>query len=153
MLEDIQKKIHALTLTLCATLGLEVVETTVHGHKNDVTIQILVDKSLGGITIQECSALNRLIVETIDKEAILNEDGYSLEVSSPGLDRPLTTYKDFLRNLNSEVKLWLNESVEGKKEHSGILMGATPQAITIYTKHKQQVIVSLGQVIKGLLII
>lgn len=91
----------------------------------DTFLQVLADRPEGKIGIAEVTRLNRSIVEAIDKEGFFSEDGYSLEVSSPGLDRPLTSLKDFSRNLNAEVRLWLKEKISGKVEHLGIVKTVT----------------------------
>ena len=122
-------------------------------YKNEVLIQFTADKNMGGITIEECAQLNRAIIEAIDNEGFLPEDGYSLEFASPGLDRPLVGLKDFARNLNREIHLFLQGPLEGKKEWSGILMGISDGKLTVFTKKKIEVVLPLGQIIKGMLVI
>ena len=152
--QEQERAIYEIARRLSLTQGLELVEVKVGGHKKDVSIQILADKPRGGINVEECSFLHRSIVEAIDKEGILSEDGYSLEVASPGLDRPLVTYKDFLRNLNNEVHVWLREQGTEKKEHGGIIKSATREAlILVTTKGQQEIIVPVNQITKGLLVV
>ena len=151
--EELYTKIEAVALAALAPAGVELVELKIGGRKNDVSIQVIADKFMGGITIEECAQLNRAIVEAIDNGGFLPQDGYILEFSSPGLDRPLVNSKDFARNLNREMRLWFKDPVEGKKEWSGILMGITNGQLTVFTKSKTKVILPLGQIIKGMLII
>ena len=154
MLQEQERLIYDIAQQLSQTQGLELVEIKIGRHNKDVSIQILVDKPQGKISLKDCSLLNRAIVEAIDKEGILSEDGYSLEVASPGLDRPLATYKDFLRNLNKEVHLWLSEQVAGKKEHRGIIKSVTQEVLMIVTtKEQQEITVPVSQIMKGLLVI
>ncbi len=151
--QDEQLLIYEIATRLAQTQGLELVEVKIGRHKKDVLIQILADKPHGGINLAECSLLNRALVEAIDKERFFSEDNYSLEVASPGLDRPLVTYKDFLRNLDSEIQLWLKEQVAGKKEYAGVVTSATQEALTLLTEEKKEIIVPLDQIIKGALVI
>ncbi len=90
-LEEIQEKIGPLAKKLCEAQGIELVELNVKGRPNDVNIQILADKPSGGITIGECVILNKSLVAAIEQEGFLPREIFSLEVSSPGIDRaPLT---------------------------------------------------------------
>jgi ribosome maturation factor RimP len=152
--EQVDLAIYHVAHRLAQEQGLEIIEVKIGRHLNDTLIQILADKPGGGIGIGACTALNRSIVEAIDKEAILSEDGYSLEVSSPGLDRPMTTSKDFLRNIDKEVHLYLKERIEGKMEHVGVVISVTDDNLTFFAKKlKKEIIVPLNQIEKGLLVI
>ena len=112
----------------------------------------LADLPAGGITVGQCASLNQAIVEAIDADGFLGEQGYALEFSSPGLDRPLVTAKDFRRNLDRAVRFWLKEPVEGKTEHTGVLMAADEKQIVVRTK-KKEIVLPLGQIVKAMLII
>ncbi len=149
--EEIQKKVEDMALPLLARAGVDLVELHIGRHKGDVLIQFTADKPVGGITMGECAGLNRAIVEEIDRDGFLGEN-YALEFSSPGLDRPLMTVKDFQRNLKRKIRLWLNQPVEGKKECSGILEEVTPEHLTVSVKNKRMA-VPLASVIKGTLVI
>src|ERR1051325_479681 len=107
IVQEQQRRIYEMINDIAQCQSLELVEVKFGIHQKDVLIQVLADRFQGKISIEECTRLNRAIVEAIDKESFFSEDGYSLEVSSPGLDRPLVTYKDFIRNMNAEVRLWL----------------------------------------------
>lgn len=149
-----EQLVYGIAHRLAQDKGLDLVEVKISRHQRDVLIQILADRPQGGISLAECVLLNRAIVEAIDKEGIFSEDGHSLEVSSPGLDRPLITYKDFFRNLNREMHLWLKQEVESKKEYRGILVAATEMSLTLLTeKGQQEISMPLNQVSKGLLVI
>ncbi len=152
--EQQQRLIYEIVHHITVSQGLELIEIKISRSNKDVLIRILADRPQGGINLQECSVLNRSVVEAIDKEGILSEDGYSLEVSSPGLDRPLVTHKDFLRNMNREIRLWLKETLDGKTEHTGIVTTVTEENLKLLkTKEKKEIIVPVSQIIKGLLVI
>ena len=152
--QDDQRLVYEMASRLSRLQGLELVEIKLGRHRHDVLIQVLADKPQGGIRLEDCSVLHRSLVEAIDKEGILSEDGYSLEVSSPGLDRPLVTYKDFLRNISKEIHLWLKERNESKFEYTGIITAATQESLTLLTpKEKKEITVPINQIIKGLLVI
>jgi ribosome maturation factor RimP len=132
---------------------MELIELKVGRHKQDVFIQVLADKISGGINLEECSSLNRLIVESVDKMNIFSEDGYSLEVSSPGLDRPLSTYRDFLRNINGEARVLLKEKINGKGEYLGVVKSADQNAVCLVLPNKEELIVPMSHLLKGFLVI
>lgn len=150
--EQQEQKIYALIESIAVSLGLELVELKIGRHQKDVFLQVLADTPQGNIGIEECTRFNRSIVEAIDKEGFFGEDGYSLEVSSPGLDRPLVLQKDFSRYIDAEVRVWLKEKVAGKVEHLGVIKQVTVDGLVLLLiKEKQEITVPLNLVVKGLL--
>ena len=151
--DEIRCKVEMLAAPILAKAGVDLVELSVGLYKEDVIIRFAADLPAGGITIGQCSTLNHAIVEAIDANGFLGLQGYSLEFSSPGLDRPLVTLKDFGRNLGRAIRFWLKEPVDGKTEHSGVLMTADEKQIVLRTKKNKEIILPLGQIIKGILVI
>ncbi|MBI4707393.1 MAG: ribosome maturation factor RimP [Candidatus Omnitrophica bacterium] len=122
---DRQEIINQLTNILEGFLkdkGFDLVEVIYRQEGRDLVLRILVDRLEGGITIDECADINSAIGIMLEEKAILEND-YILEVSSPGLDRPLKTKKDFLRCLNKDVRFFLREPVNGKLEWFGRISG------------------------------
>ncbi len=151
-IEEILQRIAALAMPLLKEAGVELVELKVGQHNQDVQVQFFADLPQGGITMQQCAELNHAIALAIDTEGFL-ADAYTLEFSSPGLDRPLTTEKDFLRNANRPVQVFLSAPLDGKKEWVGIITGVTADAVTMLTKQKKQMTVPLARIIKAVLVI
>ena len=152
-IEDIHSKIEELARKVFEDAQMELIELRFGGHKNDVQIQITADKASGSITIRECAILNKSLVAAIERDNVLPPENFSLELSSPGLDRPLITRKDFLRVIGQEIHFWLNEAVGGKKEAEGILTEVGESALTILVSNKTQLALPLSSIIKGLLVI
>ena len=150
--DNIRHKVEILVVPILERAGVELVELNIGHYKDEVRIAVMADLSAGGITIAQCAQCNRAIVEAIDADGFLGQ-GYSLEFSSPGLDRPLTTAKDFRRNLGRAVRIWLAEALEGKKEHGGVLIAVGDQALTVRTRKNGEIILPLGQIIKAMLVI
>lgn len=95
-------------------------------------LRLYVD-SEGGITLDDCTRVSHLVGDVLDAEAV---DGslkgqYTLEVSSPGLDRPLTRPKDFKRFVGSRTKLTTKEPTAGRHKFTGELLSATDSTIQI----------------------
>lgn len=110
--------------------GLELVDLIYRYEGRDLYLRILVDYPEGGITIGECAGLNSSIGRILDEEDIIGSR-YILEVSSPGLDRPLRTKNDFLRCLNKEAIFFLRQSVNGRLELSGRISEVRDDAVGI----------------------
>lgn len=107
-------------------------DLNIHRHHGNIDIEILADKPTGGITLQECARLNRTLRDSIEAQNLITEN-YTLEVSSPGLDRPLKTAGDFLRVRGKEVQIFLLESLGNKIEYTGIIKTVDEQNLTIDT--------------------
>ena len=152
-IEDIHLKIESLAKRVLDAAGMDLVEFKVGGHKNDVLIQITADKPSGGITIRECAILNKALVAAIEVEKILPPEIFSLELSSPGLDRPLVTRKDFMRLVAQELYFWLHEPLNGKKEIQGVLLDVGETKLTIEVSKKLKLEIPLVSIVKGMLVI
>ena len=110
--------------------NLELVELVCRREARGLVVRILVDRPEGGINLGECASLNRGIGNLFDEKEILQE-GYILEVFSPGLDRPLAAKNDFLRALNKKAKFFLNEGIEGKLEIDAVIVGVDNEGIQV----------------------
>ena len=103
-------------------LGYEVVRIMTIGQANP-TLQIMIDKTDGTeITVNDCAKVSRALSETLDEKDPIS-DRYNLEVSSPGLDRPLTKPEHFVRFAGNVVKIETDELVENRKRFKGVLNG------------------------------
>jgi ribosome maturation factor RimP len=100
--------------------GFSLVDLTYRYEGKKLFLRILIDRPEGGITVDECASANNEISRVLDERDILQER-YILEVSSPGLDRPLRTKSDFSRCVNKRIRVFLNESVRGKMELEGVV--------------------------------
>ena len=100
--------------------GLNLVDFIYRYEGGGLFLRILVDKPENGISLDECAELNNQLSRILDEKDILRQR-YILEVSSPGLDRPLKTKSDFLRCINKKVKCFLSETIKGKIELDGII--------------------------------
>jgi len=110
--------------------GLDLVDLVYRYEGKGLFLRILVDKPEGGISLDDCAYLNNEISRILDEKNILQER-YILEVASPGLDRPLTTKKDFLRCMNKKARFFLNELVEERRELEGIINSVDDEAVYI----------------------
>ncbi|MDE6025362.1 MAG: ribosome maturation factor RimP [Lachnospiraceae bacterium] len=95
----------------------------------DYYLRVYADKA-GGITIDDCVSISRALEQKLD-EADKIRDAYILEVSSPGLTRPLKKEKDFARSIGRLVDIRLYKGIDGVKELSGILESYNDNEVTI----------------------
>jgi ribosome maturation factor RimP len=120
VIEQIKKAI----FPILEDTGSELVQLDFIRTSGQVIIRVLVDKSEGGISLDECTRINKRLGDILDEQDII-PDRYVLEVSSPGLDRPLKNESDFRRCLNKKVKFFLLEPVNGKLEWDGLIKGVS----------------------------
>lgn len=112
-------------------MGIEVVQVQVVDGARRKTIQILADNSeTGRITLDECAKASRTISAILDVEDVVKGE-YNLEVSSPGIDRPLVKPADFARYVGFEIKLETALPVEGRRRFRGELLEATQDEVAI----------------------
>lgn len=110
--------------------NIELIELNFFRRHGSVSLRLLVDRREGGISIGDCARLNSKLGNILDARNLI-EERYVLEVSSPGLDRPLKEKSDFLRCLNKEVKVFLKEPINGKIEFDGIVVQAQEESVVI----------------------
>lgn len=110
-------------------MDVELVELNLVGSRTRPTLQILVDKS-GGINLSECAKLNQLIGELLDARNLI-DTRYVLEVSSPGVDRPLKTKNDFLRYIGKKAVFYLSEPVLNRIELQGTINGIDAESVLV----------------------
>jgi len=123
-----KEKIEHLILPLIEADNMELVEVECLKMKSRWLVRVYVDKA-GGITIDDCSNLSRQIGDVLDVHDT-PPGSYTLEVSSPGLDRPLVKEDDFLKVLGRMVRIRLREKVEGSKNIKGRLAAFTEEGGT-----------------------
>ena len=110
-------------------LGYELVRIRLMSGKQ-TTLQIMADKPDGGIEVDDCAEISNAVSATLDVEDPIL-DAYTLEVSSPGIDRPLTRLKDFEMFEGYEAKLETAELIDGRRRFKGILAGTEGDEVLI----------------------
>ena len=108
-------------------MGFELVEVALDKEPTGKYLRIYIDKP-EGITLDDCEAYHRAALPLVE-----NYDYDFMEVSSPGIDRPLKTDRDYERNLGAEVSVRLFQALDGTKELTGILSGFDGESLTLET--------------------
>lgn len=123
-------------------MGFELVRVRLMGGKTRI-LQIMADRPDGGIEVDECAAISTAISAVLDVEDPI-EDNYVLEVSSPGIDRPLTRLKDFEMWKGWEARIETTELIDGRRRFKGGLAGVEGEEILIEIEEAgQEVIIGL----------
>ena len=139
--------LEAIVEPLITEEGFDLVELRLRGSGRNQVLSILADRPYGGITVDECAMLNEKIRLLLEKEAVLGED-CTLEVSSPGLDRPLVERKDFLRAAGRNLRIFLKEPVDGRLELIGRLIEVGEDKINLETENGAVAAILISNIIK-----
>ena len=123
--------LRALIEPLLADQAMELVELSSRPQGRQVLLRLLVDK-VGGVTIQECARANQRVGAAID-EAGFMPDSYVIEVSSPGLDRPLASRRDFERAIGEDLQLEVRAGEGRTKPLEGMLLAVQPESVVLQT--------------------
>ena len=114
-------------------LGLRLVRVKMFGGTSDPTLQVMAERpDTRQLVIEDCAELSRRISDLLD-EADPIEEAYRLEVSSPGIDRPLTRLSDYSDWHGFDARLRLAETVDGRKQVDGRLSGVEDDVVVIIT--------------------
>lgn len=124
------ERLTAVAETVVEYYGVELIEIS-HFPGKFQTVRLLIDKK-GGVTLDECAAVSRRLSADLDIDDVV-PGRYTLEVSSPGLDRPLKTLADFRRKIGESVTLKFRDDEGKRKSAKGIIAKVTDQAVTIGT--------------------
>jgi ribosome maturation factor RimP len=110
-------------------MGFELVRLRFMGGKRK-TLQIMAERPDGTMEVEDCATLSRALSAVLDVEDPIS-DAYALEVSSPGIDRPLTRLSDFERWEGYEAKLETTEMIDGRKRFRGVLAGVEGEEVLV----------------------
>lgn len=116
-------------------LGYEVVEIEYAKKSDGMNLTFYIDKE-DGVDINDCELVSRAIDPLLEQLNPTDDAPYILSVSSPGIDRPLKTERDFNRNLEKEISITLFAKADGKKVFEGVLQSYDENQITILVKDK-----------------
>lgn len=132
-------------------LGFDLVRVKMFGGKSDPTLQVMAERpDTGQLTIDDCAELSRRISDVLDaleaegRDPI--EDAYRLEVSSPGIDRPLTRPQDYTNWAGHEAKITLVEKIDNRKILTGDLVGIDGDKVSIDVRGHTRMTVGLDAI-------
>ena len=128
---------------------IELVDVTYKGKGSTKVLRILADTEKG-ITVDECAKMNEIVGEALDREDFIDEN-YILEISSPGLDRPLKTKRDFLRIKSKRIRVYTFAPIDEKKEFIGTLQTVADSSITVFDNDTKLIKIPFDKISKATL--
>lgn len=134
-------------------LGFDLVRVAMFGGKTDPTLQVMAERpDTRQLDLSDCEALSRRVSDVLDNEDPITE-AYRLEVSSPGIDRPLTRLKDFADWNGYDARIRLSAPLNGRKQFDGQLAGLEGETIKVYTERVGEIAIPFGQIASAKLLL
>ena len=127
--ESYESRVEAYLLPLMEENNFELVDVEYVKEAGTWYLRAYIDKE-GGIGVDDCEVISRKLSDWLDKEYFI-DDSYILEVSSPGLGRPLKKEKDYARSIGREVEVRLYKAIDRQKEFTGTLNAYDDKTVTL----------------------
>jgi ribosome maturation factor RimP len=148
MREAVASKIQEIAQRVTESEGLELVEVEVKGGGNNRFVRISIDKP-EGVTHADCEMVSQQVGTILDVEDVVPGGHYTLEVSSPGVERKLIKPQDYQRFQGKKVRITLRDAVEGRRNWEGKLAGLEDGDVALETEPGKTVRFPYGQVQKA----
>ena len=145
---EITQKITDLSEQAAMGTGIEVAEVQLRGAGKNRLLRVYIDKP-GGVTHGDCELISERLGKLLDEQDAVPGDSYTLEVSSPGLDRRLTKPRDFERVVGQKIRVTLHQTVEGQTSFEGRLAEVAGGTISLETAPEHVVNIPLDLVQKA----
>ncbi len=146
-MEDIKGIISGLAGTVSAQYGVEVVDIEFAGNMRRPTVRVFIDKA-GGVTLEDCERFSRAFSAALDVEDPIRSS-YVLEVSSPGLDRPLKGLKDFQMSIGKLARIITKESIGRQNFFVGRIAEVRDNIVVLTMKDNSVIEIPFVQVSKA----
>jgi len=150
-IESTQETLNKELKQIADGLGIEIIELSLKRASNRLIVRILVDKA-GGINIDECALINKSIGSIVEEKELIPQR-YLLEVSSPGLDRPLKTKDDFQRMIGKDVEVWLQKPVDDRSFVSARVKAVSDDRVLLEDKDALQINIAYTAIARARLLI
>jgi len=148
---DLVQRINALIEPTITDMGYDLVRTQINGETR-MQVQIMAERSDGtGMGIDDCTKVSRAVAAVLDVEDPIR-GAFTLEVSSPGIDRPLVKLADFERFDGFEARIETARPIEGRKRFRGLLKGVADETVSITTE-TGDIAIPFGDIIRAKLML
>jgi ribosome maturation factor RimP len=148
MQSAVTAKIEEIAQRVAESEGMEVVEVELKGGGNQRFVRISIDKP-EGVTHADCELVSQQVGTILDVEDVIPGGRYTLEVSSPGVERKLVRARDYERFQGKKIHITLREPIEGRRSFDGVLTNFAEGQITLETGPGQSLQAPLDQVQKA----
>lgn len=148
-MKDAKSKIKSLFDAIIDQDEFLLVDIEAKPYRDRLELKVFVDKRVGRITLDECARINKALVERLDNDSILDKN-YAIEVSSPGLDRPLKNKTDFVWAQGENVEVWLNEQIiDDLKNFNAKIDDVQENEVVFLLKDNRKINVSIENIVKA----
>jgi ribosome maturation factor RimP len=134
--EQYEQKAEAMAQPIVSGFGFELVDVEYVKEGGTWYLRLYIDKE-GGITVNDCESVSRLFSEKLDENDFI-EDAYIMEVSSPGLGRPLKKEKDYIRSMGKDIEIRTYRAINKQKEFFGVLTAYDDNSVTITLEDQEK---------------
>lgn len=142
--EQYEEKTERLIMPIVQEHNFELVDVEYVKEGGNWYLRAYIDKE-GGITVDDCEIVSRALGDLLDKEDFI-EEAYILEVSSPGLGRPLKKEKDFARSMGEEVEVRTYRAINKSKEFIGLLKAYDKESVTLQLDEENEMTISRSDI-------
>ena len=144
--EDLLGRLRELASEVAASHGVEFVDLSLHGSSANRTLRVDIDRAgPEGVNLDDCQRVSGALGEALDAGDLI-EARYVLQVSSPGLDRPLRTADDLRRGTGRRVLVTMRVPSRGKTSFRGVLLGSSEDSLRLADDELGEVALALGKV-------
>jgi ribosome maturation factor RimP len=148
---SLKARVTSIASSTAASMGMEVVLVELKGGGNRSIVRIFIDQP-GGVTLDDCERFSKRVSVLLDVEDFI-PFSYILEVSSPGLDRPLTKEEDFQRFVGRKARVRLRSALEGRRNMQGKILGVDQGRIRLELAPGDQVEIAVPEIERANLVI
>ena len=141
------KKAEAMLEPLLEAEGLSLVDCSLKWEHGGCILRVLIDKKQG-VTLDDCTLVSREFGQLLDVENII-PTSYRLEVSSPGLDRPLKKEADFITYTGKRVRIKTRDPVSGRRNFKGDLIGCAEGKVMVRVEGNEVFAIPLSSILKA----
>jgi ribosome maturation factor RimP len=145
---EILRKTRALAEPILADLGLELVEVEFRREAQGMVLRVYLDRPGSGITLADCQRVSEELGDHLDVANVI-EHAYHLEVSSPGLDRPLVRDEDFVRFAGQTVNILTGADIDGRHNFRGRLVGLEAGSVLLDLSEGRRAAIPRGLILRA----
>jgi ribosome maturation factor RimP len=141
------QKAEGIIAPLLKTEGLSLVDIVYQREQAGWVLRVLIDREQG-ITLADCARVSREFGQLLDVEDVI-PSSYRLEVSSPGLDRPLKKEADFIKYTGRRVRIKTKDQIAGRRNFKGALLGCSEGKVMVQVEGSEDFAIPLSAIIKA----
>jgi ribosome maturation factor RimP len=149
-LEQVVSRLKEVLLPALNSFGVEMVDLRYRLENRGWVLRLFIDKE-GGITLEDCQRVSEQVGDLLDVEDLIGH-GYRLEVSSPGLDRPLTREGDFVRFTGKRARISSREPISNQRNFQGKILGVQDHQVLIEEDKGVKIAIPFPAILKARLI-